>query len=266
MPLHAAILLGLIQGLTEFLPISSSGHLAVAQYFLPGFSQPGLLFDIVLHLGTLLAVLVYFRREIGLLLRALGPGSGDPTWRRLWVLLILGTVPAVVVALVAGDWVERSFSALWVVGVSWIATGVLLLSTARVTKNEREFGKLNVGDALTVGLFQSAALLPGISRSGSTIAAGLFRGLSQDSAARFSFLLSVPAILGAAVYDLPRVSLLESEAVTGYAAGFATAFAVGYVCIGIVLRLLAIRRFHLFGYYCLAAGGAVLVYIAFHLP
>lgn len=256
----------MIQGLTEFLPVSSSGHLAVAQYFLPGFSQPGLLFDIVLHLGTLLAVLVYFRREIGFLLRALGPGNGGSSWRRLWVLLILGTIPAVLAALAAGDLIERSFSALWVVGVSWIATGVLLLSTARVTMNQRDFGSLNLGDALTVGLFQSAALLPGVSRSGSTIVAGLFRGLSHDSAARFSFLLSIPAILGAAVYDLPRVNLLEAEAVIGYVAGFATAFAVGYVSIGIVLRLLAIRRFHLFGYYCLAAGGAVLVYIAFHVP
>jgi undecaprenyl-diphosphatase len=265
MPLYTAVLLGVIQGLTEFLPVSSSGHLAVAQYFLPGFTQPGLLFDIVLHLGTLLAVLVYFRREIGFMLRALSPAAGDPTWRRLWILLAVGTIPAVLVAVLLGDLVEESFSALWVVGVGWIATGVLLLSTARMGMSARGFDGLNLSDALTVGLFQSAALLPGVSRSGSTIAGALFRGLSHDSAARFSFLLSVPAILGAAVYDLPRVSLVEAEAVVGYAAGFASAFLVGYVCIGIVLRLLAIRRFHLFGYYCLAAGGAVLVYLTFHL-
>jgi undecaprenyl-diphosphatase len=269
MPLHTALLLGLIQGLTEFLPVSSSGHLAVAQYFLPGFSQPGLLFDIVLHLGTLLAVLVYFRREIGYMLRALGPGTGDPTWRRLWILLAVGTVPAVVAALLFGDLIEESFSALWVVGVGWIVTGVLLLSTARLKASERNagnLGDLKLTDALAVGLFQGAALLPGISRSGSTITGGLLRGFSHDASARFSFLLSIPAILGAAVYDLPRVSLVGAEAAVGYIAGFATAFLVGYACIGVVLRLLAIRRFHLFGYYCLAAGGAVLVYVAFHLP
>ena len=266
MPLHTAILLGLIQGLTEFLPISSSGHLAVAQHFLPGFSQPGLLFDIVLHLGTLLAVLIYFRREVGFMLRALGPGNGGSTWRRLWVLLVIGTIPAVLAALLLGDLIEESFSALWVVAVGWIATGVLLLSSQRLTMKERGFSDLKATDALAVGLFQSAALLPGLSRSGSTIVGGLMRGLSHDSAARFSFLLSIPAILGAAVYDLPRVSLVEAEAVVGYVAGFATAFLVGYICIGVVLRLLAIGRFHLFGYYCLTAGGAVLVYITFNLP
>ena len=265
MSLYAAILLGVIQGLTEFLPISSSGHLAVAQHFMPGFSQPGLLFDIVLHLGTLLAVLLYFRREIGLMLLALGPGAGG-SWRRLWVLLAIGTVPAVLAALLFGDFIEQSFRELWVVGVAWILTGGLLLASARLTMRERGLGDLKTGDALTVGLFQSAALLPGISRSGTTIVGGLMRGLSHDAAARFSFLLSIPAILGAAVYDLPRVSLLEAETAVGYAAGFAAAFLVGYICIGVVLRLLAIRRFHLFGYYCLAAGGAVLVYIAFNLP
>jgi undecaprenyl-diphosphatase len=266
MPLHIAALLGLIQGLTEFLPVSSSGHLAVAQYFLPGFSQPGLLFDIVLHLGTLLAVLIYFRREIVFMLRALGPGNEGTSWRRLWILLVVGTLPAVVAALLLGDIIEKSFSSLSVIGVTWMVTGLLLLSTSWLTTNERAFEDLTLRDALTVGLFQGAALLPGISRSGSTIVGALFRGLSHDAAARFSFLLSIPAIIGAAVYELPRVSLLEADAAVGYLVGFAVAFLVGYISIGVVLQLLAIRRFHLFGYYCLAAGGAVLVYIASNLP
>jgi undecaprenyl-diphosphatase len=265
MSLYAAILLGLIQGLTEFLPISSSGHLAVAQHFIPGFSQPGLLFDIVLHLGTLFAVLIYFRREVGLLVRALNPADGDTTWRRLWVMLILGTLPAVVVGLSLGALVEQSFAELWVVGTGLLITGALLLGSGRLSLEGRELAEVGARDALTVGLFQSAALLPGISRSGSTIVGGLTRGLSHDAAARFSFLLSIPAILGAAVYDLPRVSLLEAGAVAGYVAGFATAFVVGYISIGVVLRLLAIKRFHLLGYYCLTAGGAVLAYVAFTL-
>ncbi|MGH9463481.1 MAG: undecaprenyl-diphosphate phosphatase [Vicinamibacteria bacterium] len=266
MPLHIAVLLGLIQGLTEFLPVSSSGHLAVAQYFLPGFSQPGLLFDIVLHLGTLLAVLVYFRQEIVFMLRALGPGNEGTTWRQLWILLVVGTLPAVALVLLFGDLITESFSDLWIVGVTWMVTGVLLLSTARLTSNQRGFGDMKVTDALTVGLFQGAALLPGLSRSGSTIVGGLLRGLTHDAAARFSFLLSIPAIIGAAVYELPGVSLLETDAAAPYLAGFATAFLVGHVSIGFVLRLLAIRRFHLFGYYCLLAGGALLVYVASHLP
>ena len=266
MTLYAAILLGFIQGLTEFLPISSSGHLAVAQHFIPGFGQPGLLFDIVLHLGTLVAVLTYFRREVGLILWAMAPGKGSTTWRRLGVLLVIGTIPAVLTGLLFGSLIERSFNELWVVGVGLTATGALLLSSARLTLNGRGLADVRTKDALAVGLFQSAALLPGVSRSGSTIVGGLARGLSHDSAARFSFLLSIPAILGAAVYNLPHVSLLEADAVTSYLAGFATAFLVGYICIGVVLRLLAIRRFHLFGYYCLTAGGAVLVYVASNLP
>ena len=135
MSLYAAILLGLIQGLTEFLPVSSSGHLAVAQHFVPGFSQPGLLFDIVLHLGTLLAVLIYFRREVTLLVRSLAPGDGGTVWRRLWMMLILGTIPAVIVGLankyIGGGLLERSFEQLWVVGLGLIITGTLLLSSRR---------------------------------------------------------------------------------------------------------------------------------------
>ena len=266
MSIYAAMVLGLIQGLTEFLPVSSSGHLAVAQHFIPGFDQPGLLFDIVLHLGTLLAVLIYFRREVGLLLWALGPGNGLATWRRLWITLIVGTLPAVVAALLFGSVIERSFDQLWVVGTGLLVTGALLLGSRRLTLDGRTLGDMGARDALTVGLFQSAALLPGISRSGSTIVGSLLRGLSHDAAARFSFLLSIPAILGAAVYELPRVSLVEADALAGYLTGFTTSFLVGYISIGVVLRLLATRRFHLFGYYCLTAGGAVLVYVAFDLP
>ena len=264
MSLYTAILLGLIQGLTEFLPISSSGHLAVAQHFVQGFSQP-VIFDIVLHLGTLLAVLIYFRREVALLVRSLAPDDSGTVWRRLWIMLIVGTTPAVMVGFLLGGLVERSFEQLWVVGLGLIVTGTLLLSSRALTREGRDLAQLDVRDALTVGLFQGAALLPGISRSGSTIVGGLMRGLSHDAAARFSFLLSIPAILGAAVLKLPGARLAEAGAVAGYVAGFATAFVVGYICIGVVLRLLAVKRFHLLGYYCLTAGGAVLVYVAFTL-
>jgi undecaprenyl-diphosphatase len=263
--LSAAILLGAIQGLTEFLPISSSGHLAVAQHFVPGFSQPGLLFDIVLHLGTLLAVLIYFRQEILFLFGALDPGSRGAPGRRLLAMLALGTIPAVVAGLLLAPLVEASFSNLMVVGGGLLVTAILLLASARLTPDGRGLPQVGVKDALVVGLFQSAALFPGVSRSGWTIVGGLTRGLSHDAAARFSFLLSVPAILGAAVYDFPRVGQLQSGALAGYLGGFATAFIVGYISIGVVLRLLAIRRFHLFGYYCLLAGGTVLVYVAYAL-
>ncbi|MFQ5789330.1 MAG: undecaprenyl-diphosphate phosphatase, partial [Acidobacteriota bacterium] len=245
MSLSTAILLGLIQGLTEFLPVSSSGHLAVAQHFTPGFHQPGMLFDIVLHLGTLSAVLVYFRRDIAFLAGGLLPGPAGAAGRRLLSRLALGTVPAVMTGLAVGALVQQSSREMAVVGVALLLTGGLLLYSARFSREGRALESVSVADALTVGVFQSAALLPGISRSGSTIVAGLVRGLSHHAAARFSFLLSVPAIIGAAVYDLPRVSLVDEGQVASYSAGFLTALVVGYFSIEVVLRSLTKRRFHL---------------------
>jgi undecaprenyl-diphosphatase len=259
-------LLGAIQGLTEFLPVSSSGHLAAAQHFIPGFHQPGVLFDIVLHLGTLLAVLIYFRSEVMLLALGLIHPKSGATGRRLTALLALGTLPIVVVGLTLGDLVERSFTELTVVGIGLLITGALLLVSPRFARESRTLEEVSAADAVTVGLLQSAALVPGISRSGSTIVAGLVRGLSREAAARFSFLLSIPAILGAAIYEVPKATLVSGEAVTSYMMGFLTAFIVGYMAISAVLRSLANRRFHLFGYYCLAVGGGVLVYVASTLP
>jgi undecaprenyl-diphosphatase len=258
-----AVLLGVVQGLTEFLPISSSGHLAIAQHFLPGFDEPSVLFDIVLHLGTLGAVLIYLRREVAMLISGLMPGSSGVVGRRLILLLVLGTLPAVVAALSFGDFVENSFESLSVVGIALIVTGCFLLASSRFTTGRRGLGEVATKDAVLVGLAQSVALVPGISRSGSTIVAGLMRGIEHGAAARFSFLLSIPAILGAAVFKFSDVALVSGDALWGYVAGFSTAFAIGYVAIGIVIKLLASQRFYLFGYYCLGMGGAVLVYVAF---
>lgn len=257
-----AMWLGIVQGLTEFLPVSSSGHLVIAQHFMSDFEQPGLLFDVVLHLGTLGAVLVYLRREVALVLSGLRPGSLGTPGRRLLMLLVLGTIPAVIAALLFKDAIEASFEELSVVGISLVLTGVWLLVTSRATNGTRTLEALNAKDALFVGLCQSVALVPGISRSGSTIGAGLTRGLAHGTAARFSFLLSIPAIVGATVFNLKDAAFVKGDAWIGYGVGFLTAFAIGYGAIGIVIKFLESRRFHLFGYYCLLAGGAVLVYVA----
>lgn len=261
MSVPAAILLAVVQGLTEFLPVSSSGHLAIAQHFLPGFDEPGVLYEVVLHLGTLGAVLIYFRREILSLLGGLRPGSAGAAARRLGALVALATIPAVVVALLFGDWIESSFESLSVVGIALCITGILLLGSARFRDARRELPELRVRDALVVGVFQSAALVPGISRSGSTIVAGLSQGVAPVAAARFSFLLSIPAILGAAVFNVKEAALVSEKAFAGYAAGFVTSFVIGYLSIGLVIRLLATKKFHWFGYYCLGMGGMVLVYL-----
>ena len=257
-----AIWLGVVQGLTEFLPVSSSGHLVIAQHFMSDFEQPGLTFDVVLHLGTLGAVLLYLRREVGLVLSGWKPGDLGTPGRRLIGLLVLGTIPAVVAALLFKDAIVAGFENLSLVGVSLGATGIWLLATSRVASGERTLDRVEPLDALVVGLCQSAALVPGISRSGSTIGAGLARGLAHGAAARFSFLLSIPAILGAAVFNLKDATSVSRDAWPEYAAGFLTAFAIGYVAIGIVIKFLESQRFHLFGYYCLVVGGAVLVYVA----
>jgi undecaprenyl-diphosphatase len=263
--LYSAILLGAVQGLTEFLPVSSSGHLVIAQHFLTGFDQPGVLFDVVLHLGTLGAVLIYLRHEISLLFSGLQLGSSGRAGRRLILALAVGTLPAVVAALLFKDFIERSFEDLWVVGVALCVTGMLLLFSRRFRSSERQLGDIGLADALFVGAFQSVALLPGISRSGTTIVSGLGRGLAHGSAARFSFLLSIPAILGAAVFNVREVAFVPGGAWAGYLAGFLTAFAIGYLAIGIVIKVLASERFHLFGYYCLGMGGLVIVYVALDL-
>jgi undecaprenyl-diphosphatase len=265
MNLASAIFLGAVQGLTEFLPVSSSGHLAIAQHFLPGFEQPGVLFDVVLHLGTLGAVVIYLRHEILMLLSGLRPGSEGRVGRKLIVILAVGTIPAVVAALLFKDFIEESFQDLWVVAVCLALTGVLLLGSSRRARGGRELSDISFKDAVVVGLFQSAALLPGISRSGTTIVGGLLRDAAPGVAARFSFLLSIPAILGAAVFNLREVSNVPSGAFLSYAAGFLAAFAIGYLAIGIVIKFLASQKFHLFGYYCLGMGGLVLGYLALHL-
>ena len=256
-----AILLGTIQGLTEFLPVSSSGHLAIAQHFIQDFSQPGVFFDIVVHLGTLLAVLMYFWKEILFLLNGLSPSRSGRDGRRLIVLLVIGTIPAVIAALTIGDWVEESFESLLAVGIALCITGCLLLVTPRFASGRRQLSEVSPLDAVIIGAFQSVALFPGISRSGSTIIAGLMRGIDRHDSARFSFLLSIPAIIGATVFNFRDAMSLPAEDHLAYGLAFLTAFVVGYVAIHLVVRLLASHRFHLFGYYCLLLGGCLLVYI-----
>ncbi len=261
MSIAAAIWLGTVQGLTEFLPVSSSGHLAIAQHFMAGFDQPGLLFDIVLHLGTLGAVLLYFRQELVFLSTGLKPGPSGSAARRLIGLLALSTVPIVIAALLFKYQIEQSFEQLWVIGASLCGTGGWLLLSSRVSSGKRQLQRISVRDALFVGLCQSAALLPGISRSGTTIGAGLMCGLEHGAAARFSFLLSIPAIVGATVLNLKDAAFVGSDAIFSYLVGFSTAFAIGYMAIDIVIRFLESQKFHVFGYYCLVVGGAVLGYV-----
>lgn len=259
MNLLNAILLGLLQGVTEFLPVSSSGHLAIAQHFLPGFSQPGVLFDVLLHVATMGAVMLYFRRECTLL--ATAPFRRDEPallYRRLLWLLVLGSVPTAVIGLLFKDFFVGLFHNLTVVASMLLVTGTLLYVSERLRRGERKEDRLTWSDALLVGTVQGGAIIPGISRSGSTIAALLLKGVDGETAARFSFLLALPAIFGAALLSLDDMTAVATAELPGYLAGMLAAFVAGLLSIHLLLAVVRRRRLFAFALYCWLAGGLFL--------
>jgi len=258
-----AIILGIIQGLTEFLPVSSSGHLALAQYFF-GIKEPQLFFDVMLHVGTLGAVIVVFQRDIrDIFLALLGrePASrSDPAYQmtkksgRLFALLvILGSVPTVIIAMIFKTFIEKLFiMPLFVSGMLFV-TGIILWLSGKFSPTDTEPREINTTSALIIGTVQGLATLPGISRSGITISAALMRGVDRAKAARFSLLLSVPAILGATLLELKDVASVDIPVWT-IIAGTLAAFVVGYAAIKVLLNVLKKGQFSQFAYYCWGVG------------
>jgi len=252
-----AVLLGIVQGLTEFLPVSSSGHLAIF-HELFHFRDNSLLFDVFLHVGTLVPVFIVFRRDIASLC----------TTRRRWLpLLVLGTVPVVLVGALLHDKIEAVSEHVQWVGVLLIVNGVVLFAGSRLDalRPKQAPGWLH---AAAVGIAQAVAILPGISRSGSTISTGLATGLGREDAARFSFLLAIPAILLALAYKLWKV-LGGSEAVApgtwaSIAAGTVVAMVVGYGALRVLLVVVRRHRLAYFGWYCIAVGAVVVAYHLVH--
>lgn len=244
MPLLDAIFLGILQGATEFLPVSSSGHLVIVQHFLPNFSQPGVLFDALLHAGTMFAILVYFRKQLLTL---------D---RKMLTLLLVGTIPAAVVGLLFSDFVEGLFTSIRVVGLALIVTGVMNWMVDKVDKTQKS--KLSIKNALVIGAFQAVALIPGISRSGSTIFGGVAQGIKRQEAAVFSFLLSVPAVAGAVFLQVVKFGVSAQLNAANYLLGMLAAFLVGYFSISILMRVLVAKRFRIFAVYCFIVGALAL--------
>jgi undecaprenyl-diphosphatase len=254
-----AMLLAVVQGLTEFLPVSSSGHLAILGDFLSESGEVDLAYVVLLHLGTLLAVVAYYRRDLArMALSLFNSGPEAAAARRLVWLLAAGTLPAAAAYLVAGDWIEASFNSLTVVGVGFLITGTVLYATHRLGRRGRPEAGMRWRDALGVGAAQGVALLPGISRSGSTIAAALSLGLDRELAVRYSFLLSIPAILGGNLVKA-RHLLAPGVPLTLYFAGAAVAAVVAYASIHVLLRI--VRRGHLsyFAFYCWILGAGLLI-------
>ena len=272
MSLLSAILLGLVQGVTEFLPISSSGHLAIAEQLLSftGASNVPEFFDVLLHLGTLVAVFVAYWEDIKSMVLEFFCGVRDiknhstpgplPPARRMILLIIVATQPLFAI-LPIKDTVEGLANNLYFVSIALIGTGFLLFASDRVKKGRKTEKTATMTDALIVGLGQAVATCPGISRSGTTITVGCFVGYERAFAVRFSFLMSIPAILGANILSLKDA--FEAGIIWGdvpmYLVGVAVAAVSGYACIRLLKMIAAKGKFGAFAYYCWAVGALTLI-------
>ncbi|MBW2560225.1 MAG: undecaprenyl-diphosphate phosphatase [Deltaproteobacteria bacterium] len=254
MNLWEAILLGTVQGLTEFLPVSSSGHLVIIQSLIKGFQQPGVLFDATLHFGTLLAVTFFLRKEILEILTALIPSG----CRKTAIYIIIATICTGTIGLLFEERIHLLFTSPQTVSFMLLITGVLLFISDRF-QGRRVEKDMNITDSLVIGIVQAMALIPGISRSGSTIAFGIFRGLDGAAAARFSFLLSIPAVLGAVVLELKYVEAIPPPDMLIYLAGMAAAAVTGFLTLGLLLFVIRKRKLSIFAYYCWILGISTLI-------
>lgn len=261
-----AIVLGVIQGLTEFLPVSSSGHLVLFQNLF-GIKEPALLFDICLHVGTLAAVIIVFYRDILEILTALVQIPGrmksaggffrlcqvDPAMR-MALLIVIGSIPTVILGLLFKEITDQLFGSIAMVGCMLIVTGTLLWLTRRIQRQGRPIGKTTLKDALIIGLIQGVAIIPGISRSGSTISTALFLGVDRKVAGRYSFLLSIPAIVGALVLGLDAPEMRTTIPLGTILAGSAVSALVGWLALVILLRVVDRGQLHRFAPYCWLVG------------
>lgn len=260
-----AVALGVVQGLTEFLPVSSSGHLVLFQHLF-NLKEPMLAFDIAVHGGTLIAVLVFFYKDIAeivadffLSVRRIGsqkPASSKlpPPHRGLWVCILITLIPTGIIAVCFKSFFESAFANLFFVALAWLVMGMFLVLSQRFQKGQKDFSVIHYGDAFWIGLAQGIALLPGISRSGSTILAGMVLGIKKEDAAKFSFLIAIPAILAAILMDLRGGLQYFSENMTIVLTGFFSAAITGYLVIRWLMGMIRRGRFYLFGYYCMAVS------------
>jgi undecaprenyl-diphosphatase len=254
---NEAALLGVVQGLTEFFPVSSSGHLAMFQALFGGRHRGALLFEVSVHVATLVAIVAFYRQRI----RSLIVGVLDRNREALDYLakLVLATLPSVVIGLTAKDWIQEQFSNPLLVGCALLVTGAIVFSS-RWTLESAIASTPGWAAAIAIGLAQSCAILPGISRSGSTVAVALALGIAPRAAAEFSFLLGIIAIIGAAVLTLPELSQAEPGVLLNIGVGSIAALASGMLAIWLFVRMLDRSLFHHWAWYCWAVGGAFLAW------
>jgi undecaprenyl-diphosphatase len=259
-----ALFLGIVQGLTEFLPISSSAHIRIVGAFMPNANDPGAAFTAITQIGTELAVLIYFRKDIIKILRAWfkRDGSADA---RLGTLIIIGTLPIIVLGYLGQDYITNNFRSLWLIASTLIIFGIILGFADRVGRSQKDLTALNARDGVIYGFAQSLALIPGVSRSGATIALGRFLGYKREAALRYSFLLALPAVFGSGLYELKKA--LGDSSVSVYSmpeilVATVTAFIIGYAVIAWLMKYISTKSFTPFVIYRVALGSVLLIALA----
>ncbi|XVG95091.1 undecaprenyl-diphosphatase UppP [Eubacteriales bacterium KG127] len=270
-----AILLGLIQGLSEFLPVSSSGHLALLEKIFGIHEDSVIFFAVLLHIGTLVSIFIVYHEDIVkliveffLMLKDILTGKGlridERPVRKLGIMIIVASIPTAIMGLLLEDYINKIFSSLAVIGVCWIITGFLLLLSER-TNNKNEIQGMKYRNAFFVGICQGFAIMPGISRSGSTIVGSLITGLKREFAVEFAFLISIPAILGSAILEFPKAlkAGIDPSSVGPMVVGFLVAAISGYFAITTMIRIVSKQKMRYFSYYVWIMGVGTLIYTSF---
>ena len=257
-----AVFLGIVQGLTEFLPISSSGHLVIFQKIF-GFLEPPVAFDALVHFGTLVALIFFFWSDIKKILQGIireikEKKRGDSV--NLLILLFLGTIPIVIVGFLLKEEIEIIFNSLLLCGISFLITAAILFLTKTIKNPKKNIKEISARDSIIIGLFQALAILPGVSRSGSTISAGLYRKIKKEDAFLFSFFLGMIAIFGAMVIQIPEISNFSGEETINGFLGFLFSAVVGFFALKVLKKIVIQGKLHYFGIYCAVLGIACILF------
>jgi len=259
MSLIEAIILGIIQGVSEFLPVSSSGHLLVFHHIFGITAEDNLTFIIVLNMGSLVPLLYVFRKDIWMLIK-------NP-FQKMTALLIVATIPLIVVTLLFEDFIESMFHTIYILPIGFIITGIVLLLSDRIKNNDRDITGIRFIDAIIIGCAQAVAVFPGISRSGSTLSATMARGINRESALKFSFLMSIPTAIGAMLFRVTRIvsepALVEGLNFPNLIAGFFTAAITGYFAINIMLKIVKEAKLKYFTLYYIIALILIVIFLIY---
>lgn len=262
-----SLILGIAQGITEFLPVSSSGHLVLMQKFF-NIKEPPIFFDTLVHFATLMAVIFYLRKEILSIIKNINPvrngasdGVKEKNTQKLLALIVLATIPAIVIGFLLKDSIEGIFNSVGLLAVTFLITALILFITKFFENGQKQMEELSWFSSLLVGVFQALAILPGVSRSASTISAGLFSGLKREEAFKFSFLLAIPVISGAMVLQLFNFnwSNLNGGLIPNFTGFFAAAIS-GFLSLKILEKITTKGKLHYFAIYCFLLGLAILIF------